>query len=157
MDNYQEVATHSAYTKTWLSKRQSLLNAGGFDEKLRVWDDWDLLLRLSKEMTLVTVAYPLVVARQTHDSISKDSSRFIHDMQLMLVKHKDTLSGYSAEYAGLHYVLALYLIHDGCWDEARKVLREVIGLNRWHWKSWLLLIVSLVSKPAALRMIQGGR
>lgn len=59
------------WTSSVLVRRELLAGAGGFDEALRIGEDWDLWLRLSRLTPMLRVARPLAIYRMHPDSITK--------------------------------------------------------------------------------------
>lgn len=63
------------YTSTLLASRAALADAGGFDESLPCFEDWELCLRLSRECRFAFVDEPLVLKGTDGDNISADPGR----------------------------------------------------------------------------------
>ena len=59
------------WTSSVLVRRELLSQAGGFDESLRIGEDWDLWLRLSRLTAMLRVPRPLALYRMHPDSITK--------------------------------------------------------------------------------------
>ena len=59
------------WTSSVLVRRALLTQAGGFDEALRIGEDWDLWLRLSRLTPILRVAAPFALYRMRPDSITK--------------------------------------------------------------------------------------
>ena len=76
-DVFEEVLSMSVptYTSTLLVDRAAFERAGGFDEALPCFEDWELCLRLARETTFAFVDGPLVVKGTGEDSLSGDPER----------------------------------------------------------------------------------
>lgn len=59
------------WTSSVLVRHALLTQAGGFDEALRIGEDWDLWLRLSRLTAILRVAQPLALYRMHPSSITK--------------------------------------------------------------------------------------
>lgn len=62
---------------TLLMRRDLILGAGGFDEELKAFEDWELVCRLIRACRIVAVEEPLIWYHVGHGSLS-------HDIDLML-------------------------------------------------------------------------
>lgn len=62
------------YTSTLVAERSALVGAGGFDEALDCFEDWELCLRLSRDHAFAFVDDPLVL-KGTGENISADPDR----------------------------------------------------------------------------------
>jgi glycosyltransferase involved in cell wall biosynthesis len=58
------------YCQSWLVRRHVLLTEGGFDEHMRNWSDWEMLLRLSRRVRVHCIPEALVVSEQVADSLT---------------------------------------------------------------------------------------
>ena len=59
------------WTSSVLVRRELLVQAGGFDVALRIGEDWDLWLRLSRLTPMLRVTQPLAIYRMHPNSITK--------------------------------------------------------------------------------------
>lgn len=59
------------WTSTTIARRSLLERLGGFDEGLRIGEDYDLWLRASRETPILRVARPLALYRQHPQSITR--------------------------------------------------------------------------------------
>lgn len=136
-----------AYTQSWLVPRLALLEAGGFREDFRIWDDWELLIRLSQRLKLYLVKDPLVLSERVADSISLDAGRFLHDMDLLLRDYRQHLQQFPDEHAHLYYLHAQRFFRTGQLPAARAALKQALRLAPLRPAPWKL----------ALRMLGGAR
>lgn len=149
---FAEIASQPrAYTQTWLVPRTALLAEHGFDERLWLWEDWELLLRLSRRLRICTLNPPLVISTQTADSISHDNHGFLRSMNLILQKHDTLFARHPHLLAKLLYVQARLLIGDGQLPAARHSLRRSLMLDRRRIKPWQLLAISYLGRAFVLR------
>lgn len=153
------------YTQTWLAPRKALLDAGGFDERLRVWEDWELLLRLAQRLRIRTLDRPLVLSEQAADSLTHDNGAFLEALALILDKHAEALARHRRRRAGLHYARARLLIYAERMGEARRSLLRAVIDRPWHVRAWALLggsalgadFVNRRLQAVAARTVEAGR
>ncbi len=93
-------------TQALLIKKECLLDVGMFDENLPRLQDWELLLRLSKEYHFYLVDEPLVNVYHTEGSISTNQKSLTDTLILILEKHYD-------DFAKNKKVLAAYYCYVG--------------------------------------------
>ena len=129
-----------AYTQTWLVPRAAVMDVGGFDERLKVWDDWELLLRLAERVEIRSLEEPLAISKQSPDSISREVERFRHDLELILTKHAKALAAHPRSAENLQHVYGRLSVATGDLAAAR---RAFLAATRFHpaaAKSWALLL-----------------
>lgn len=124
LDQRGVLASAVAYTQTWLAPAEAVREAGGFDARLRILDDWELLVRLASRLRLRTRVQPLVISSRGGGSLSEDPSRFAHDFPLIVAKHAAALAPYPVDHAELHFLSGLWLSRAGRHAEALAQLRH---------------------------------
>lgn len=130
-----------AYTQTWLVRRQQLLAAGGFDESLWIWEDWDLLLRIAEQSVVIGAPEALCISARQQDSLTQSNDAFIQAAERILAKHQTTFARLPRQKADFHYQLA-HRLFDAQGGRAAahwfgKTLRLQPG-NLRAWVYWLL-------------------
>jgi len=138
------LASGVAYTQSWLVPRRAVVDAGGFDERLCIWDDWDLLIRLSRRLPIRTLPEPLVISERGADSLSADPQRFVRDMPVILEKHGAEAKQRPPLLAELHFLHALQLCKVVRVREARAALWRCLKLAPTHAPAWRLLMRTLL-------------
>ncbi len=141
-----------AYTQTWLVRRDNVLEAGRFDETLRVWDDWELLIRLSLKLRIFPMRDALVISEKRADSISAEGDRFLHDISCILAKHSEYLHSRPKQLGQLEYISARLLGSTGQLPETRRALLRSLRQRPTHWKSAALLALSF-GGPTLLKRV----
>lgn len=141
-----------AYAQSWLVPRDAVTAAGGFDEALGVWEDWELLIRLSARLGIVLLADPLVRAPQTADSISLERGRFIHAMERILQKHGAGVD--APTLAGLRYAQARLFAATGRCRESRQAAALALRLRPGHWRAAALLAASVLGPDWLARLVR---
>jgi glycosyltransferase involved in cell wall biosynthesis len=135
-----------AFTQTWLARRECLLAAGSFDESLWIWEDWDLLLRISERWQIRYVPTPGVVSHATPDSVSSDLERRVQALRILVAKY----GGHPDRdfVARLHYLLARFNLHTGEVKAARDNALQALRRRPADIKAALLLLAAVVGARA---------
>lgn len=79
-------------TQTILSKKSAILSVNGFDENLPAFQDWDLVLRISKRFKIKHIKKSLVILELSNDSITKNRENALKALKYMLEKYREELS-----------------------------------------------------------------
>lgn len=152
--NFQRAARMNpfAFTQTWLVSRECLKQVGRFDEMLRVWEDWDMLLRISMRTGIVLEPEPLVILHATPGSLSGDYAQREAAMRYLLDRWGNTSD--NEFLARLNYLWVRYklLNHEssGLWPGLLTALR----LNSRAGKAWLLAGMLLLGSRLPARYFQ---
>jgi glycosyltransferase involved in cell wall biosynthesis len=93
-------------TPGWLVKRDVLDRVGGFDERMRSFDDWELGLRLDAVCRRVFVDAPLFV-QDTHlgGGMTRDEKARLRDLRIIMEKHPQRWAQHPATQARHEYLL----------------------------------------------------
>ena len=77
-------------TQVAVVRTECFEKAGGFDESLPYFEDWELWIRLSKQFEFALVDEPLVTAYLQSDSITNDMEGLVEGRKQLIQKHRDT-------------------------------------------------------------------
>ena len=122
-------------TASILARRESLVRTGLFDENLPRLQDWELVIRLSKDYEFIYIDEALVVSHLSCDSISRDTKAVTTALELILEKHHDEF-----EQAGTlpdhHYTLSrqmfsIHQYHDGLHHLICGIKRKPGSIKFW--------------------------
>ncbi|MBW4055885.1 MAG: glycosyltransferase family 2 protein [Proteobacteria bacterium] len=94
-------------TQTLIVNNDILKKIGGFDERLPRLQDWELVLRLSKEVEFQFLDQPLVKVYYTPDSITANPYKLIIATEYILNKYAQDFNNHSAIKANQLYMLGL--------------------------------------------------
>lgn len=138
---YHPDAFALAFTQTWLVRRAALTTVGGFNEALRVWEDWELLLRLSARYDFVLDPTPLAISYMTPGSAGANLPERLRSLQRLQAAYADC--GDRPLIARLHYLAARYRLlakdRAGAWPELLRALR-IAPFKAKHWALFGLLL-----------------
>lgn len=154
-DEISVAARPYAYTQTWLVPRLALTTVGGFDERLLVWEDWELLLRLARQVEIRALSKLLVISSPGEDSISsRNSVEFLRSTGIILDKHVEVLRRYPRQEANMHYIRARLCINTGKLGEAQKILLSIMLRRPGFHRAWALFVASLFGQVFLRRVIR---
>ena len=120
-------------TPTWLVRRSTLAELGGFDETFPCLEDWDLALRLTARYPVTAVAGPLLVKHGSMDSVCAPPEKLEASLREILRRHGPRWKGHP-------HRLAHRLRHLAC-------LEYRLGRRR---RARATLLRSLVRDPATV-------
>ena len=108
-------------TPSILTRKDCLVKVGLFDESLPRLQDWDLVIRLSRDYEFIFIEEPLLTSYISPDSISRDDSAVIVALELMLTKYHDEFKN-AGVLSRHYYSLCRLLFHDRKYDNGLRYL-----------------------------------
>jgi glycosyltransferase involved in cell wall biosynthesis len=135
--------------------RRPVVVALGFDESLRVIDDWDLHVRILERHRIIRE--DVAVARwQSHGGqrLSQDAA-VVTDWEAVYDRYLPEIRRDRSGHTRWHRKLALDHLHFGNMRAARRHLVASLRVAPWDVRQWLLLITSLLG-PERRRSMQSG-
>jgi glycosyltransferase involved in cell wall biosynthesis len=139
---------------TTLIRRSAFERCGGFDTSIRVFEDTDFYLRLSRHCRFAFVDAPLLYKRNRATSITGGRKDLMAHHALVALKaaaeEPRLLPLVTRRLAERARKLAnqRFLLVDN--EEAVRLLRFATQLNVFNWKAWAsLIVVWLFSRPAS--------
>lgn len=132
-------ATRYVHTQCWLIRRDVLAEAGPFDEALRLWDDWELLIRIARLKPVLLLPRPLTISYRSADSVTIVNPKWADCLRHIITKHEQALISQPDLLAGLWYAYARHLCLLRSWRAAVASVLRAIRLHPVRIKPWLLL------------------
>ncbi|WP_167604639.1 glycosyltransferase family 2 protein [Maribellus sediminis] len=121
-------------TPTILCKRDIFNKTGSFDDSLTALQDWDLVLRISKEYKIMHLKESLVNARITSDSITKNFNKGILAREYFFSKHKEDMDKMTLR--KWHFGMGTFLKRANRLKEARESYFKAINFqSKWGIKA----------------------
>ncbi|MCX7620933.1 MAG: glycosyltransferase [Acidimicrobiales bacterium] len=121
----------NVHISPFMFRREALLAIGGFDERLRAYEDFDLLLRFRQRFDIVTIAEPSVQLTQHGEDRLAKSPWMQHGRELLLDKYREELRRFKRLPPGWQQwemLAALDAFHRGERRRGRRhILRSVRG------------------------------
>jgi glycosyltransferase involved in cell wall biosynthesis len=145
-------------TPGWLVRRELLQALGGFDERMRSWDDWELALRLLQRQQPLHVDQPLWVQdwRRGSGMIRRERTR-ADDLCLIAEKHaalwRERRDVRARHWHFIGRVKSLYDPTPG----GRTELRLAVTLAPWRARYWRALVFSYLGPEINKRLTQWVR
>lgn len=141
-------------TSTVMVRRTLIDEAGGFDERLPVWEDRELYVRLSQYGTFQPVPEQLVQRGFGDYNQLTDNFEAVRDVAYprFLEKHRELAAEYGpscerALVASLSLMAAANGIAAGEYGEARRFLLRSLRHDPFQRRTWLYLLLSLGGQP----------
>lgn len=155
-ENYHDVVKMNAiaFTQTWLVRREALLETGPFDEKLKIWDDWDMLIRLTSRYQVRYLPQALALSHVNPDSVSEDLPARARDLRQIINKYKPKASGHDEFISQLYYLLGRFQYLNNEVAEARCSLFHALAYNRTKLKPAVLLMLTLFGQSTVRRFLK---
>jgi glycosyltransferase involved in cell wall biosynthesis len=134
---------HAATTSTILVLSTCLERVGGFDETLPAFQEWDLLLRLSKEYQFDYVDEVLHIYHE-HDGarISSSVEKQIRAMQLISKKYAQELQARPKIMSKHRVKLGRMHMRIGQFPEAKAQIAAALRTSPMNVKHWLLFLIT---------------
>lgn len=147
-DILAEILEHAiASTQTLVVTKRLLDLAGGFDETLKVGEDWELTIRLARHTKFGFIADPLVVTRLMGDSITHRRLDGAHTLRVIMEKHHDLIVGDRRLRAAQEFQIGRIYQRAGLYRAAIPRLFTAVRLKPDHFINWAALMLSLVRAP----------
>lgn len=145
-------------TPGWLVERTLIQSLGGFDERIRSWDDWELGLRLWRQTRPEVLDEPLWVQDWLRGSGLTRAERVrANDLQLIVEKHADLWADCPAVQAQHAYVIGRILsLYDPA-PAGRRELWQSLRARPTRALGWLALAMSYLGPARAQRLTAGLR
>lgn len=127
-------------TPGWLVRRDTLAAAGGFDERLRSWDDWELGVRIAQVAGIGFLDEPLFIQDRVQGGhMWRNRSVYASDMAVILSKHPELWRGKPKLLARQYFIQGRAEAAFNSPEAARRALMRAIRLDPAAWRAWLAL------------------
>lgn len=130
-------------TSTILVKKECLNKVGVFDERLPRFQDWELVIRISKCYKFKLINEPLVISYYTADSISADQNALIKGFELILEKYSKDFAKDKKLLAECYFNIGNLLSLNKEIRKGRNYLIKSIAKYPFSIKAFLAVFVSL--------------
>lgn len=142
-------------TPGWVVRRSALDAAGGFDERLITWEDWELALRLWLATDVVVVDEPLYVQDQLAGGNLFRLERAKADAMCIIEDEHGSLWAHDRKVQARHrYLIGLALNLHEPRPAGRAELWESLRLNPRSMKTLTALVLAYLPKALAQRATQ---
>ncbi|MEM0449419.1 MAG: glycosyltransferase family A protein [Methanomassiliicoccales archaeon] len=128
---------------SFIVEKSVLLELGGFDERLRLGQDWELYLRLALRTRFAYVKEPLTVYHLHKGQISNSYERnknYVHSLRIILEKHRELFLKDRKALANLLNQIGYYEMSCGEKAEALRHIIASIAHNPWQKAAYLMVL-----------------
>jgi glycosyltransferase involved in cell wall biosynthesis len=146
----------TTFLQAWLARKAVLVEVGGFDERLQLWEDWELLIRLCQKYRVDMDPRAMAITHDTPDSLIKQLHRRVPSLVTILEKHRALMEANPRALAVNLYAIARFKLLASEDRDARSLLLESLRLHPARARTWALLGLSLLGRPV-LRAAVGWR
>ncbi len=124
-------------------RKECFCRAGLFDESLKRFSDWELLIRISKYYKFKYIKEPLVKVFYTPSSISSDIEAYIKANEIIINRYYPEMKSYKKALAKRYYMMGHYLYKKGKVKKGRKYFLVSIKTYPLHVKSYILFFITI--------------
>lgn len=131
-------------TPGWLVRKEVLDRVGGFDERMKAWDDWELAARMWRMCRFTHVDEPVFVQDRTRPmggGMWDNAANYSNDYRIIVERHAAAWAGrYRAEH---RYKIARIALREAPEaPDTRALFAQVCKDNPLHLRAlgWLLLL-----------------
>lgn len=134
-------------TQTLMVRKDLLDQIGGFDETLKLGQDWDLTIRLARITKFLFIEEPLGLCFIEPDSISKAKLNQVWMRQNMLAKNLDVIARDKPLHAQYLTEIARIYQRNKFWREALPFIRSALRVDPLQKRAWASLLLGTVMIP----------
>lgn len=142
-------------TSTAMVRKECFGKVGLFDEKLPSQQDHDMFLRIARYYKVGLVDKSLTGMRLHSARISRNTEGKLRGWEFFLAKWKPILKDYPRlrrqAYSHYHFEMGKVYYYHGNLELARQHLSESVKYNCFHYKSWVLLFLSVMGYKTRLK------
>lgn len=104
--------------QTLLIRKSLIESVGGFDETLKINEDWDLAMRLAQHTSFAFLDEPLVIIYRTPSSVSSNQIKDAHFRNMFLEKYHAIFSRSPGALSRQRYISGRLFMRNGCYRSA---------------------------------------
>lgn len=142
------------YSQTWLLPRRIVVQAGLFDERMSIWEDWDLFLRIAMQGPIHHLPEVLVHSMVSDDSLVGQHHNRPSSLRILQQKHASLFAQDPGVAAHHVYTRARFELLYGDWWEGWRTLARSIALQPKRMRGWLLLAASITGRRSLQHIVE---
>tara|TARA_R100000687_G_scaffold82049_1_gene80364 strand:- start:755 stop:1558 length:804 start_codon:yes stop_codon:yes gene_type:complete len=145
-------------TPTWLIRRSTFFEMGGFEEAMRNLEDWEFAFRAFSVGKIRVLPSPTVVKRGGDDSLNWRLDYRFSSLSFFLDKHKCALGSHPLVLSRLYTELGLLGLRLRMWSSTSALFKAALSNNRKSLRLWWYFVMAMISPKAllAIRRISGA-
>lgn len=145
------------FSQTWLVPKRVMVAAGLFDERMRIWEDWDLFLRIALQGPIHHLPEILVHSSVTEDSLVGQHQNRPASLRVLQDKHAALFARDPAVAAHHVYTRARFELLYGSWWMGWRSLARAVALQPLRVRGWMLLAASFTGRWGLQHIVEGIR
>lgn len=126
----------------WMASKDALLKAGGFNEQLNCFEDWELSLRMSAFGRILMVNEPFTLRHRTPNSLFSTEKNYIPNLKLILDQHHERLHKHPSVWSYYCNLIGQTECQYGSCREGRRWFIEAFSAQPLSLRTWVNLIFS---------------
>lgn len=139
-DAYKKLLIENIIGTSLILTKKEILIKNLFDEKLPRFQDWDLVLRISKKYKIKYLKEVLSNVYVQKDSISKNHESALKALEIIYEKNKDEIENNKKIKASFLQKKCIFKIKTGMY--CKKEAKELFELNK-NFKNFIILIINV--------------
>jgi GT2 family glycosyltransferase len=136
------------FSQTWLVPRSVVLAAGQFDQRMSIWEDWDLFLRIALQGPVHYLPEVLAHSIVSHDSLVGEHQNRPRSLRILQEKHAALFAQNATVKVHHVYIRARFELLYGDWLQGWRALARCIALQPFSTRGWVLLAASLTGRSS---------
>lgn len=142
------------FSQTWLVPKRVVLAAGQFDERMSIWEDWDLFLRIALQGPIHHLPEVLVHSMVSPDSLVGQHGNRPRSLRILQEKHAQLFAQNKVLKAHHAYTRARFELLYGNWFQGWTALAHAIALQPLRARGWALLLASVTGRSGLQHMAE---
>jgi len=134
-------------TQTLMVRKDLLEKIGGFDETLKLGQDWDLTIRLARHTKFLFIEEPLGLCFIEPDSISTFKINQIWMRENILKKNYDLISQDKPLHSSYLVEIARIYQRNNFWRESFPFIRSALSIYPFQKRAWASLAMGSLMVP----------
>lgn len=141
------------FSQTWLVRRRVMIDAGLFDERMSIWEDWDLFLRISLQGAIHHLPEILVHSTVSPDSLVGQHGNRPRSLRILQEKHAALFAQDPTVAVHHAYTRARFELLYGDWLAGWRALARCICRQPLKARGWILLAASLTGRKSLQHIV----
>jgi glycosyltransferase involved in cell wall biosynthesis len=140
------IRMHFVTASVLMLKRECFETAGLFDERLPVFEDWEIFIRMSKHFNFVGINKPLVMRYRQSDSLSSNLGLVTEGFSLLLEKYYHDIKQDKTLLSSCYFKLGHLFSAQGEFNQGRRYFIKSMEAYPLNIMASIAFVVSLFGK-----------
>lgn len=126
---------------------------GLFDEELKILEDWDLILRLSKYFRFEYINEPLVISYHTPKGVNSNYAELGKALEKILLKNYEDYKSDKKILAKMHYNIGYYsCLEENNYIKGKKCFKEAFKIEPHNIKYFISMVASISGNDKYIKL-----